>query len=154
MYSLLLGLQLFHVLLLLLHDWMPLGRLNDLRALREHIPSRELLRTTLLLTFPFALSLALTVHYRHLGLPPWAILCDLLAYGLMVAMQWRLWWSPYFYGTTQERVIFYKKLFGHTHTFLPRRNGIRPNTLNTLMHLLTVGTLLVLLLVGHRSGLL
>jgi hypothetical protein len=36
-------------------------------------------------------------------------------------------------------------MFGHTHSFLPQRNGLVPNTAHILLHLATASTLLVLL---------
>jgi hypothetical protein len=35
-------------------------------------------------------------------------------------------------------------MFGTTHAFLPERNGIRPNTLHVILHILTLATLVVL----------
>jgi hypothetical protein len=35
-------------------------------------------------------------------------------------------------------------MFGATHAFLPERNGVRPNTLHVILHLMTLTTLVVL----------
>jgi hypothetical protein len=35
-------------------------------------------------------------------------------------------------------------MFGRTHTFLPVRHGIAPNTLHVLLHLATLATLILL----------
>ncbi len=40
----------------------------------------------------------------------------------------------------------YEKIFGHTYSFLPKRNGMVPNTAHILLHLATAGTLVCLLL--------
>jgi len=37
-------------------------------------------------------------------------------------------------------------MFGNTHSFLPQRNGMVPNTAHILLHLATAGMLLCLLL--------
>src|ERR1700691_1085676 len=55
MLNALLILQIFHVLFLALHDWVPLGNLNDLKAARAANPGVKLLAGTLISTLPFAL---------------------------------------------------------------------------------------------------
>jgi hypothetical protein len=37
-------------------------------------------------------------------------------------------------------------MFGNTHSFLPQRNGLVPNTAHILLHLSTVATLICLLI--------
>ena len=46
------------------------------------------------------------------------------------------------------RAARYQKMFGNTHSFLPKRNGVVPNTAHILLHLATAATLLVLFLGG------
>lgn len=53
MLALLLALQIFHVAFLALHDWVPLGRLNDVRAVRQENPGSKLLVATFLSTVLF-----------------------------------------------------------------------------------------------------
>jgi hypothetical protein len=45
------------------------------------------------------------------------------------------WWIPYLFGGSPERAERYKDMFGNTHSFLPPRNGIVPNTLHCVLHL-------------------
>jgi len=54
------------------------------------------------------------------------------------------WWLPYFFGPDARRAARYQLAFGRTHSFLPLRRGIVPNTLHILLHLSTLATLLVL----------
>jgi hypothetical protein len=42
------ALQCFHVLFLTLHDWIPLGTLNDVKAVREANPGRKPVAGTLI----------------------------------------------------------------------------------------------------------
>jgi len=42
------------------------------------------------------------------------------------------------------RAARYQILFANTHTFLPQRNGMAPDTLHTLFHLATLATVLAL----------
>ena len=53
---------------------------------------------------------------------------------------------PYLLKPDPERAERYRKMFGNTHSFLPRRNGMVPNTAHILLHLATAATLLCLLL--------
>ena len=50
MLALLLALQIFHVAFLALHDWIPLGRLNDVRAVTKENPRGKLLIGTAITT--------------------------------------------------------------------------------------------------------
>ncbi|HLY66360.1 MAG TPA: hypothetical protein VKU60_12570 [Chloroflexota bacterium] len=52
----LLGLQLFQVAFLWLHDWVPLGRLNDVAAVRRHDSLPRLVVVTLLQAMPWTVS--------------------------------------------------------------------------------------------------
>jgi hypothetical protein len=47
-----------------------------------------------------------------------------------------------------KRAERYREMFGNTRAFSPKRNGLVPNAVHTLLHLATAGTLLTLLL--HR----
>ena len=53
---------------------------------------------------------------------------------------------PYLLHPEPKRVERYRKMFGNTHSFLPVRNGLVPNTAHILLHVATVATLIVLLL--------
>ncbi len=71
MTTLLLLLQIFHVLFLALHDWVPLGKLNDVKAVRAANPGEKLLVATLVSTIPFAFGLAASFFYAGKGFPSW-----------------------------------------------------------------------------------
>ena len=63
-YGLLL-LQVFVVLFLALHDWVPLTPLNDVAAVQAADPKSKLIVVTLLSTAPFAAGLAASLFYFH-----------------------------------------------------------------------------------------
>jgi hypothetical protein len=48
----LLALQVFQVLFLWVHDWIPLGRLNDVAAVRNQDTRRRLVTVTLIQSVP------------------------------------------------------------------------------------------------------
>lgn len=61
--SALLALQCFNVPFLALHDWIPLGTLNDMKGVRAANPGSKLLTTTLISLAPFAIGLAASALY-------------------------------------------------------------------------------------------
>lgn len=148
----LVSLQVFHVLFLALHDWLPLGRLNDTRAVRAQDSAGKLLLTTLLSTAPYAWLLLLSAHHLHDAIPapltPWLA----GAYGLLFLGELRAWWFPYLSGTSPERTARYRAMFGRTHAFLPERHGITPNTLHVILHTFTLLTLVLLAVAIHTGA--
>ena len=134
-----LALQCFHVVFLLLHDWVPLGRLNDLRALRKTYPLRKILLGTVISSAPFIALLLFSVVDRPmprypLGLRVWLW----VGYGWLFVGELEAWWVPYLRGTDAARVERYKVMFGETMGFLPERHGISPNTLHVVLHTCTL----------------
>jgi predicted outer membrane lipoprotein len=136
--------QLMVVVFVALHDWVPLGRLNNVAGLRAVDTTSRLLWTTLVSTLPFAAVLAATAIFASVDYPNWLLwwlwgtylAC---AYGILQA-----WWIPYLGSPDPERAERYRIRFAGTHGFLPARNGIRPDTLHVAFHVL-VATILILL---------
>ena len=138
------ALQCFHVLFLALHDWIPLGKLNDVKAVRAANPSHKLVTGTFISLTPFAIGLAGSAIYIDRAYPAWLLWWLWISYGLLFAGELTAWWIPYLFRPEPERAARYQAMFGATHAFLPERNGIRPNTLHVVLHLVTLGTLVVL----------
>ena len=138
------GLQCFHLLFLGLHDWIPLGRLNDVKAVRAANPGRKLLFGTLVSLAPFAFGLAASAYYRGRSYPHWLIWYLGISYALLFFGELQAWWIPYFFRPKSGLAWRYQAMFGNTHAFLPARNGITPNTLHVTLHVATLTTLVVL----------
>jgi len=138
------ALQSFHVLFLALHDWIPLGMLNDVKAVRAANSGRKLVAATLISLTPFAIALAASAIYFGRAYPAWLFWWLWISYGLLFAGELTAWWIPYLFHPEPERAARYRMMFGATHAFLPERNGIRPNTLHVILHIATVTTLVVL----------
>ena len=68
-----------------------------------------------------------------------------ISYGILFVGQIRAWWVPYLLRAEPERAARFQVMFGDTHSFLPQRNGLVPNTAHMMLHLATAATLLVLL---------
>jgi hypothetical protein len=140
----LLGLQVFQVAILLLHDWIPLFPLNDIRAARQgHSVSATALATFVSSLFP-SLGLVLSLFYLKSGWPNWLYAYLLAAYGFLFLGELEAWWIPYLVWPQPKRAAEYETMYGKTTAFLPAHNGIRINTLHFLLHAATFATLLVL----------
>jgi hypothetical protein len=141
-FNALLALQTFIVLFLALHDWIPLGTLNNLAGVRAADSGAKLFTTTLLSSAPYAFGFAASIIYFHKPYPDW--LFWWISYALLFLGQLRAWWIPYLLRPDPARAARYRQMFGATQAVLPERNGIRPNTLHILLHVSTAALLIVL----------
>ena len=144
--TLLVLVQALQVLFLWTHDWLPLGRLNDVAAVRQAYSTARLVTITVIQSLPFTVLLALSV--AHLGEPRPAGLALALwiAYSVLLAGELRGWWWPYLVQPDPARARRYQAMFGRTHAFLPLRNGFAPNTAHVALHACTALTLVLLAL--------
>jgi hypothetical protein len=141
-----LALQSFQVLFLLLHDWIPLGSLNDLQGVRAVDSLAKRVVGTLVSALPFALGLVFSCAYAaRERYPKWVVIWLWASYGLLFAGEIRAWWWPYLWRADPELAARYRVRFANAHTFLPERNGIAPDTLHLILHAATMSTLLLLL---------
>jgi hypothetical protein len=146
-------LQALVVAFLLFHDWIPLGRLSNLAAIRgqDTLPRRVFV--TLLPAVPTAIGLFFSARHFGRSYPDWLEMLLWITYGVLVVGMLRAWWIPYLVVPDAERAARYQIIFAGTHSFLPRRNGMAPDTLHTLFHLVTLATLVALFMrdriVGH-----
>lgn len=139
------GLQVFNVAFLLLHDWIPLGRLNNLAAIRSQDKLSRSIFVTLLPVVPAAVCLFYSVKYFGQPYPHSVAMWLWITYGSLLIGLLRAWWVPYLFVPDMERAARYRIIFAGTHSFLPQRNGMAPDTLHTAFHLAAVATLVLLL---------
>src|SRR5579863_756611 len=130
----LLALQVFQVLFLWVHDWIPLGRLNDVAAVRSQDTRRRLVTVTLIQSVPWTIGLCFSLLHFRRPYPDWVYDWLVISYGLLFIGQIRAWWIPYLFRPEPKRAARYQILFDKTHSFLPPRNGIVPNTVHILLH--------------------
>ena len=141
----LLGLQVFQVAFLLLHDWLPMPPLNNIAAQRATDPFRKRIVVLALNALPFVALLWGTINALQHHATSGALLVWLwVGYGLLFVGELNAWWIPYLLRPDPERAARYAQLFEGTHAFLRKRNGIRPNTLHVVLHMSTLLTLIVL----------
>jgi hypothetical protein len=142
--QILVGLQSFQVAILLLHDWVPLAPLNDVRAARRGHPLKLIFLATVVSSLLPLIGLVLSLRYLKSGWPSWLYLYLSAAYGFLFAGELEAWWVPYLLWPQPKRAAQYEEMYGNTWAFLPLRNGIRINTLHFALHADTLATLLVL----------
>jgi hypothetical protein len=146
-----LTLQAFIVLFLLFHDWIPLGRLNAHAAKRSEDSSLHLALTTLVAAVPAGIGLFYCARYFGRPYPDWLEMFLWIMYGLFLVGMLRAWWIPYLLVPDAARAARYQVIFADTHSFLPRRNGIVPDTLHVVLHIATV-CIVLLLFVRNFGG--
>jgi hypothetical protein len=144
--TVLVGLQGFQVVFLWIHDWIPLGRLNDVVAVRSQDTLQRLVMVTLVQSVPWTLGFYFSLKYFGHSYPYWLDWWLWISYALLLIGQVRAWWVPYLFRADPQRAGRYRVMFGNTHTFLPVRNGLVPNTAHILLHVCTAATLVVLCL--------
>jgi hypothetical protein len=146
--------QLFVVVFIALHDWIPLGKLNNVKAAKAADPTWKLLVVTVSSTLPFAIGLIGSVCYAATNFPNWLMWWLWISYGLGVYGFLRAWWIPYLLVKDATRSTRYQARFAGTHAFLPKRNGIRPDTLHVTLHvvILIIIALLCVLSLSKFSG--
>lgn len=145
--KLLFALQCFQVSVLLLHDFIPLPPLNDVRAAhRAHGTGKIILGALISSLLPGA-GLALTWSLQGAAYPLWLTLYLFVAYGFLFTGEIEAWWATYLFGyKAAERAPEYQTMYGKTAAFLPKSHGIVPNALHVLLHMATVATLVLLIL--------
>jgi hypothetical protein len=138
------ALQAFVVAFLLLHDWVPLGRLNNVVAMRGEDSLTHRVLVTLLGALPAAVGLWFSVKYFGQAHPHWLAMFLWIMYGVFLLGLLRAWWVPYLLIADGLRAARYQVIFAGTHSFLPRRNGMAPDTLHTSLHIAIVAILVVM----------
>jgi len=144
MEMLFLALQTFVVAFLLLHDWVPLGRLNNYSAMKHEDSLGHRVFVTLLGAAPAAYGLFYCADYFGRPYPHWLSMFLWVMYALFLAGMLRAWWVPYLLVPDAARAARYRVIFANTHRFLPERNGLAPDTLHTTLHAVVVATMVLL----------
>jgi hypothetical protein len=144
--------QCYVVLFIAVHDWIPLGRLNNLEGIRRADSRGRLILVTVVSALPFAIGLAGSIYYGGSRYPDWLLYVLWISYAGCVYGMLRAWWIPYLLVADPVRVARYQERFAGTHAFLPVRNGIRPDTLHVTFHAVVIVTLVLLGVVTLGRG--
>ncbi|HVI05199.1 MAG TPA: hypothetical protein VM711_03790 [Sphingomicrobium sp.] len=146
MLILLVTLQAVQVVILWTHDWVPLGRLNDVAAIRRHDSLGRLIWVTLLQSVPFTVLLFYSIQFLQTGYSHSLRTWLWIGYGVLFLGELRAWWIPYLLRAEPDRALRYREMFGGTYSFLPERNGLTPNALHCILHVTTLATVIELLM--------
>lgn len=107
----LLALQAFQVAFLWVHDWIPLGRLNDVAAARKQDPLPRLVAVTLVQSLPFTIGLLFSAWYLGQPYPIWLHNWLWISYGILFVGQMRAWWMPYLFKPEPRRAERFQRMF-------------------------------------------
>jgi hypothetical protein len=143
--SVFLAAQAYVLLFLLLHDWVPLGSLNNFTAKRRADPLAKRVLVTLLPAAPVGVGLSLCTSNFARPYPHGLLILLWITYGALLYGLLRAWWIPYLLSPDPARAARYRTIFAGTHRFLPERNGIAPDTLHTTFHAVVLAVLGMLL---------
>jgi hypothetical protein len=144
-----LSLQTIVVLFLLLHDWINLGSLNNLAAVHSQDTLGRRIYVTLLPALPAGIGLFFSARHFAQPYPDWLEMMLWILYSVLILGMLRAWWIPYLVLPDPERAARYQVMFAGTHRFLPQHNGMAPDTLHTVFHLVTFATVAGLWLRGR-----
>jgi hypothetical protein len=126
------------VIFLVLHDWVSLGKLNNLAGIRAADSRKRRALTTALSALPFAAVLVVSVMFAQVVYPIWLLWWLWGTYLACACGILRAWWIPYLGVADLDRAKRYGIRFAGTHSFLPERNGIRPDSLHVAFHALVL----------------
>jgi hypothetical protein len=132
-----LALQILLFFFMILHDWIDIPPLTDLKALKAAHSFKSRIIGSLVNGGLVLIPLVITLFYLHTPFPFWACLIFVTIYGLITLGTLTAWWIPYFGGG----YLFHGSKAGfeeyrNTHSFLPPRGDhVVPNTLHVILHL-------------------
>src|SRR5689334_5507302 len=87
--------QAFQVAFLWVHDWIPLGRLNNVAAVRAQDTRQRLVVITFLSSIFFSVGLFFSWRYFGQPYPFWLHIYLWIIYSSLLLGQLRAWWVPY-----------------------------------------------------------
>lgn len=139
------------LVVLALHDTVPLWRLNNLRAFKSAVPLRRRVIGTTINTATGVLALWLC-HQACWHAAGGALIALIVLQAVLFAMELRAWWVPYFFGTTPDVVAHLRPNWEATIAFLPVRHAVRVNAMHCLLHSLTLAALVLAIVEHVRTG--
>jgi hypothetical protein len=141
----LLILQGIQIAFILLHDWLPLGRLSNPAAIHSIDSRLRLASTTFLSALPFVIPFAFCcVFERAPHWPTWLHAWLWWTYVVTLAAVLYAWWGPYLLWHDAARAERYRIRFAGTIRFLPERHGFAPDTLHVGYHVCLLATVILL----------
>lgn len=121
--------------IMLLHDWVQLPPLTDIRALKHNHSLGVRLITTVINSMTVLVPLGITLWFFGASVVPlWAVRIIFWCYLGLTCGTIASWWIPYLFGSSAVHRAGFAEYQG-THCFLPvRGNNVVPNTLHVILH--------------------
>ncbi|QUW23564.1 hypothetical protein JSQ81_08700 [Sporosarcina sp. Marseille-Q4063] len=139
-------------LFMMLHDWVPLGSLNDIQAVSAESSKKELVIVTSIGAMQILLVMTILLFFIGKNYPIWAKLWLFIHPSCIFVGAMMSWWIPYLFGFgAEERAERYQVIFGNTHSLLPVKNGIVPNTLHSLFHMTLLLCIILVIYITSRK---
>ena len=121
---------------MIVQDLVPLGALNDIEGIASVESFNEIIVVTLNGVVQILLIMGGILFFIGKRYPIWIKIWLIIHPSCILLGAIMSWWVPYLFGIgAGEKIERYNVLFGNTHSFLPVMNGIVPNTLHTIFHL-------------------
>lgn len=138
-------------LILLIHDWINIFPINDVRGMNEVIPRPTKIMVMVGNVLPPVLVLVMESRLFGRHKPLGVGLYFAIYFGITLAMMYLSWYHPYFFGATAEEKERYRKAYGRTLQILPRRgDNPRPNTIHLFLHTIFIVNAVLSLLIGFN----
>ncbi|MEI3606090.1 hypothetical protein SPD48_10335 [Pseudogracilibacillus sp. SE30717A] len=120
---------------MIVQDLIPLGNLNDIKAIASVHSTNEIIFITLIGVVQILLLIGGILFFIGKKYPIWVRIWLIIHPAFIFIGALFSWWIPYLFGIgAEEKMEIYNTMFGNTHAFLPEMNGIVPNTLHTIFH--------------------
>ena len=119
-----------------LHDWVDIPPFTDLAALKKAHSLKFRLIGSFVNAILVLIPVVVTTYYFDSPIPLWARLFFVFVYGLITFGTITAWWIPYFgggYWLHGNEAGFEE--YRNTHSFLPPRDHVVPNTLHVVLHI-------------------
>src|SRR5580765_315597 len=114
-------LQFILLIFMLFHDWIPIPPFNDIAALKISDTNSHRLLGSFINGITVLIPLIITlIYYDQLHNHFFAIITITAFYCLITIGTILMWWTPYFFGSSQKHKQAFSK-FNNTHHFLPAR---------------------------------
>ena len=140
-------------LIIAVHDWIDIpGWIHGSNAQKVIGRTKLAWATIVNVVFP-GVAVILAFRYYRIPKPVYVPNYWVIYTALTVASAIFMWWVPYFFGSSSQRLSTYNQMYEGTLHVLPVRKGDPgPNLIHIIFHLLFLSTLSLALALRCRNG--
>jgi len=131
-------------LIVAVHDWIDIPGWVNGTQVQGAVGRRKLaLATVINLLFP-GFAVACAIRFYHVPKPGYVLNYWLVYTAITMAAAFLMWWIPYLFGSSPQRLEEYARMYKGTRHVLPVREGDPgPNLLHIAFHVLFMSTLVL-----------